>query len=131
MPYCPPTPLEQSYIYPLRPRSAQYPQGYQYSQGFVPGHERHKSLSRVPSTLREPFLSPASRRASGSQLWTPPTPVALYHRDSVAGSSMLGHGGRPGTPGPISGTGSSLALALPGKKEPLPSSALERKLGRM
>ncbi|KAI5117892.1 hypothetical protein M0805_001977 [Coniferiporia weirii] len=79
--------------------------------------------------LREPFLSPSSRRSSS--VWSPPPlALALYGDGAATGrmSEMYG-GGLGGAGGRASpGGGSNSALALPGKKEPLPSSALQRKI---
>lgn len=100
---------------PPQPPFAQSYQQYPQSPG-TPTHELHHSestgvLPRVPSTFREPFLSPASRPSSS--FWTPPTP-ALYSKEGVIGGST-------------GNFGSNIVLALP-KKEPLPSSALTRKI---
>lgn len=104
--------------------------------------------------LREPFLSPSSRSASrpaSSVVWVPP--VVGYYREGVCAlclclccfqeldkiknaftdflpfdsRGVFSLGSTPGTD--AEGTmGSNLVLALPSKKEPLPSSALSRKL---
>lgn len=98
-------------------------------------HALRTSLSQA--RLREPFLSPASRRSSS--VWAPPTPAMYTTNNLPPGSApgtgvgfVQGEGTGSGFFGGYTyngvGTGSSTMLALPGKKEPLPSSALRRKI---
>ncbi|EJD07749.1 uncharacterized protein FOMMEDRAFT_116159 [Fomitiporia mediterranea MF3/22] len=100
---------------------------YPPSSPGTPGTPELRHAGSLPR-LREPFLSPASRRSS--TVWQPPTP-AMYTASNVGyeggdgrgGSGFFGGYGYNGV-----GSGSNTMLALPGKKEPLPSSALQRKI---
>lgn len=87
--------------------------------------------------LREPFLSPSSRRASS--VWAPPTP-ALYslHAQQMQqqgqGAMLVGANGEVvptlennAVAGYGGGNGSGM-FVLPGKKELMASSALQRKI---
>ncbi|KAH8107555.1 hypothetical protein DFH11DRAFT_1170417 [Phellopilus nigrolimitatus] len=108
-PYPPPPPR------PHTPGTPSTPVGAGAGAGDLPGL-RHAGGSAA--RLREPFLSPASRRSSS--VWAPPTPL-LY--SAVAPGERAASGFFQ-----VGGNGSALHLALPGKKEPLPSSALQRKI---
>ena len=101
--------------------AAGYAPGYAYT--YTGNGNGYSGLPRTPSTLREPFLSPASRPTSS--YWTPPTPLSGL--GGYAGG--MGGGGVGGSlGGSAAASHSNLGLMLHAKKEPLPSSALMRKL---
>ncbi|OCB92028.1 hypothetical protein A7U60_g659 [Sanghuangporus baumii] len=112
---------------PPQPPFAQGAAGYPPPSPGTPGTPELRHAGSLPR-LREPFLSPASRRSSS--VWAPPTPAV--HTTTNIGYADAGDGRNSGFFGGYAyngvGSGSNTMLALPGKKEPLPSSALRRKL---